>query len=74
MEEVTRHHYDIRSRGNHPVDCLAKRLRDIGFSLVDAAGGLPVVLPDAEVGVGDVRQFHGWRMIRRVAKGKNAGI
>jgi hypothetical protein len=31
---------------------------DIGLALIDAGGGLPMVLPDAEMGIGDVGQFH----------------
>jgi hypothetical protein len=31
---------------------------DVGLALIDAGRSLPMVLPDAEVRVGDVGQFH----------------
>jgi hypothetical protein len=31
---------------------------DVGLALVDAGGGLPMVLPDAEMRIGDVGEFH----------------
>jgi hypothetical protein len=33
-------------------------VRDVGLALVDAGRGLPVELPNAQMGVGDVGQFH----------------
>ena len=48
----------IRTRLDHPVDREPERLGDVRLSLIDPGGGLPVILPDAEVRIGDVRDFH----------------
>jgi hypothetical protein len=40
------------------VDGRPKSLRDVGLTLVDAGGRQPMELPDAEMGVGDMCQFH----------------
>jgi hypothetical protein len=37
-------------------------LGDVGFPLIDAARGLPVILPDSEMRIGDMGEFHGLRM------------
>jgi hypothetical protein len=42
----------------HAVDGEAERVRDVGLALIDARGGLSVILPDTEVRIGDVRQFN----------------
>jgi hypothetical protein len=59
MEEIARHDDCVRSRGNDAVNSSSKGLSNIGLPLINACRGLPVVLPDAEVGVRDVGQFHG---------------
>ena len=41
------------------VDRRPERLGDVGFALVDAVGGLAMVLPRPEVRVGDVGELHG---------------
>ena len=41
-----------------PSIASAEGLGDVGLALIDAGGGLPVVLPDAEVRVGDMGEFH----------------
>ena len=43
---------------DHPIHRGAEGMGDVGLALVDAGGGLPVVLPNAEMAVGDVSQFH----------------
>ena len=58
VEQVAGHDDRVGPRLDHAVDGGAKGVGDIGLALVDAGGGLPMVLPDAEMGVGDVGQFH----------------
>jgi hypothetical protein len=62
MEEVARDDDGIRGRSNDTVYGSAESLGDIGLPLVDAANSLPVILPDSEVRIGDMGQFHGWRI------------
>jgi hypothetical protein len=62
MEEIAGNDHDVRPRADHPVHGGTESLGDVSFPLVDAARSLPVILPDSEVGIGDVSQFHGWRM------------
>ncbi len=62
MKEISGDDYRVRPGGYHAVNGGAEGAGDVGFPLIDAGRGLPVVLPDAEVGVCDVGQFHGWRM------------
>jgi hypothetical protein len=71
MEEIPSKDDDVRVSLDDAVDGRPECVGYIGFSLVNAVGGLPVVLPDAEVGVRDVGQFHGWRMVRIAVKSKN---
>jgi hypothetical protein len=52
------------------IDRGSKRLGHISFTLVYAVRVLPVVLPDTEVRVGDMSQFHGWRMGPNARKSK----
>ena len=58
VEEVPGDDDGVGARRDHAVDRGAKGVRDVGFPLVDAARGLPVVLPDAEMGIGDMGEFH----------------
>ncbi len=74
MKEIPRDHHDVRHRPDDAVNRGAKGLRHVGFSLIDAARSLPVVLPDTEVRIGDVCEFHGWRMKSAAGKGKNSGV
>lgn len=62
MEEISGNYNSIGLSRYDRIYGRAESLGDISFTLVDAAGGLPVVLPDAEVRVCKVGQFHGWRM------------
>ena len=43
---------------DHAVDGEPERLGDVRLALVDAGRRLPMILPDAEVWIGDVRDFH----------------
>ena len=70
MKEIARNDNGVGSSGNDAVNGGAEGLGNVGFPLVDACRGLPMVLPDAQVGVRDVGQFHGGatpRMNRRRA-------
>ena len=58
VEEIAGHDDRVRARGDHAVDRQAEGVRDVGLALIDAGGGLPVVLPDAEVRVGDMGELH----------------
>jgi hypothetical protein len=70
MKEIARDDDRVRSSGNDAVNGGAEGLGNIGFPLIDACRGLPVVLPDAQVGVRDVGKFHGWRMGPKAVKSK----
>ena len=71
VKEVSGDNHSVRSGRNNAVDGAAESMGHIGFSLIDAGRGLPVVLPDAEVGVCNVSQFHGWRMGLNAVKSKH---
>ncbi len=71
MKQIPSDNYRVRPGGKDAVDGGAERAGDIGFPLIDAGRGLPVVLPDAKVGVCNVGQFHGWRMDLNARKSKN---
>src|SRR5215217_3491658 len=71
VKQISGDDYDVRRRGDDAVDGGAERLRHVGLSLVDAACRLPMVLPDAEVRVRNVCEFHRWRMKTARGKGKN---
>jgi hypothetical protein len=71
MKEIARDDDHVRSSGNDAINSGAEGLGNIGFPLIDACRSLPLVLPDAQVGVRDVGQFHGWRMGVKARKSKN---
>ena len=71
MEEIAREDDHVGSSGNDAVNSGAEGLGNVGFPLIDACRGLPMVLPDAQVGVRNVGQFHGWRMGPKAVKSKN---
>jgi len=70
MKEIAREDDHVRSSGNDAVNGGAEGLGNVGLPLIDACRGLPVVLPDAQVGVCNVSQFHGWRMDPNALKSK----
>jgi hypothetical protein len=51
VKEISGDDHRVRLGGNDTVNGGTEGAGDIGFALVDAGRGLPVVLPDAEVGV-----------------------
>ena len=71
VKQVSRNNHDIGPGRYDAVNGSAEGARDIGFPLVDAVRSLPVVLPDTEMGVSDVGQFHGWRMDLNALKSTN---
>jgi hypothetical protein len=71
MKEIASDNHHVRPRGNHPVNGSTESFGDVGFPLVDAARSLPVVLPDSEVRIGDMSQFHGLRMGPNALKSKH---
>jgi hypothetical protein len=74
MKEITGDDYNVRPRGNHAVDGSTESVSDVGFPLVDAARGLPVILPDSEMWIGDMSQFYGWRMDLKNVKIKQLAL
>ena len=68
MKQVTGNDHRVGSGGDDSVDSRPERPGDIGFPLVDAGRCLTMILPDAEMGIGDVGKFHGWRMKRNNLK------
>ena len=70
MKEIARDDNNVGSSGDDAVNGGTEGLGNVGFPLINACRGLPMVLPDAQVGVRDVGQFHGGatpRMNRRRA-------
>ena len=59
MEQVAGDDDDIGARREDAVHRLPKRRGRVGLALVDAGRGLAVVLPEAEMEVGEVGEFHG---------------
>jgi hypothetical protein len=62
VKEITGNDHHVGSGSDNPINGSPERLGDVGFPLVDAGGRLTVVLPDAQMGIGDVGELHGWRM------------
>jgi hypothetical protein len=71
MEEIASEDYHIWSSGNDAVNGGAEGLGKVGFPLIYPGRSLPMVLPDAQMGIRDMGQFHGWRMGAKAAKSKN---
>jgi hypothetical protein len=63
MKQIAGDHHRIRSGRDDTVYGGTERVGDISLALVDAAGGLPMVLPDSEMWISDMSQFHGWRIL-----------
>jgi hypothetical protein len=70
VEQVSGDNHRVGLGGNDAVDSGPEGPSDIEFALIDACRGLPVVLPDTQVGVCYVGQFHGWRMGLKAVKSK----
>jgi hypothetical protein len=70
MKEIAREDDYVGSSGNDAVNGGAEGLGNVGFPLIDARRGLPMVLPDAQVGVRDMGKFHWWRMGPKAVKSK----
>ena len=58
VEQVARHHDGVGTRRDDAVYRDAEGVGDVGLALIDAGRSLPMVLPNAEVRIGDVGQFH----------------
>ena len=65
VEEVAGDDDGVRARGDDPVHRQAEGAGDVGLALVDAGRGLAVILPNAQVGIGEVGQFHTGNVIVR---------
>ena len=74
VKEIAGENHNIWPRVNHPVNVSTESLGDVSFPLVDAARGLPVILPDSEMRIGDMSQFHGWRMDLKNVKIKQVAV
>jgi hypothetical protein len=58
MKDVTRQHHYVRRRRDDPVDGASKRRGHVCFPLVDPLGCLAAILPEPEMEVGQVGEFH----------------
>ena len=58
VEEVAGDDDGVRARGDDPVHRQAEGAGDVRLSLVDAGRGLAMILPNAQVGIGEVSQSH----------------
>jgi hypothetical protein len=59
VEEIARHDDGVGPRGDDAVHGRPERLGNVGFALVDAVGGLAMILPRPEMRVGDMGELHG---------------
>ena len=59
VKQIPGHHHDLGARGDNAVHGRPERLGDVRFALVDAGGGLAMILPRPEVRVGDMGELHG---------------
>jgi hypothetical protein len=73
VEQVAGHHHRVGSSRDDAIDGGAKGRRYVGLPLVEAAGSLPVELPEAEVGIGKMGEAHG-RIFTRPATFGKAGF
>src|SRR5687768_14869015 len=71
VEEIAGNDDGIGRRGDDSVYGGAEGVGNIGFALIDAGRSLPVILPHAEMRIGDMSQFHGWRMDLDALKSKH---
>ncbi len=58
VKQVARHDDGVGTLCDDAVDRAAESVGDVGFPLVDARGGLAVVLTESEVGIGEMGEFH----------------
>jgi hypothetical protein len=58
MKEIAHDDDRVRARRDDPVHGQPEGAGDIRLSLVDAGGGLTMVLPNPQVGIGKVSQSH----------------
>ena len=60
-----RDEHDVGRELDHPVDRARNDVRDVRLALIDAARSQPLVLPEAEVQVGEVDEAHAAKFSRR---------
>jgi hypothetical protein len=58
VENVPREHDHVGLEGDDPVDRGPKRVRDVGFALIDSRLRQAMVLTETEMEVGNVNQAH----------------
>ena len=58
MEEVAGDDDGVGARADYPVHRQAEGARDVRLTLIDAGRSLTMVLPNAQVGIGEVSQSH----------------
>src|SRR5438094_6287772 len=58
VEDVARYDDQVRTLDEQVVHRPAERLGDVGLALIPPSRRLPVVLAEAEVQVGEVRELH----------------
>jgi hypothetical protein len=68
MEKIAGNKHHIGCSRKDAIHGRAKSLGDVSFALVDSASGLPMVLPETEMRIRNVGEFHRWRMKRSKRK------
>ena len=58
VEQVADDDDGVGTRRDHPIYRLPKGVGDIRLALIDAGGGLTMILPKPQVGIGEVGQSH----------------
>jgi hypothetical protein len=58
VEEIAGDDDRVRARGDHPIHRQPEGAGNVRLSLVDAGRGLTMVLPNSQVGIGEVSQSH----------------
>ena len=66
VKDVARHDDELGPQLDHPIDHQTERRGDVGFALVDPGGRQPLILPVAEVQVGEVNQAHAAGGVERI--------
>jgi hypothetical protein len=58
VEHVARDDDDVRTQRDDAIDGAPEGERDVRFTLIDSGGRQAMVLPEAEVEVGQVNEAH----------------
>jgi hypothetical protein len=58
MEHVARDHDDVGRERDDAIDSAAKSVRYVRFTLIDSGWREPMILPEAQMEVGEVYKAH----------------